>query len=270
MIEYTFPASGSSPGVDLWRYTGGVAPDTIDINTPVGVTGLAALLPTNTNLKLLLTSALFPGVEFSGEVFSDGVNLYANGVLVNGGVESIISSYVNSATGAENTRNQDSISTNKQITDGNDVLQITELKNQFSVFNIDLVLNNTSDLNISPSIIELQNQNSASDRGRILVGSLATSIGVESIVGTGGETIYGTNAIVNTFRTGGVTDVQTVLGSNGFSVVDGATVIQFKISPSGQILTGQAQAPAIHAMKQFDLPIYDTTGILLGYIPIML
>jgi hypothetical protein len=77
------------------------------------------------------------------------------------------------------------------------------------------------------------------------------------------------NAHTTLVQAAGVTGIQEQLDIDKWYIKDGASLVQFAVGKDGKINTNQAQAPAVHAVKVADLPIYDNAGVLIGYIPVM-
>ena len=84
MIEYTFPVSGIVPSFNLWRFIG-PAPADIDINSPIGVTGIQAQLPSNNAMILQFFDAGANDL-FGRFIFFDGVTHWECGLENNAGI----------------------------------------------------------------------------------------------------------------------------------------------------------------------------------------
>ena len=62
--------------------------------------------------------------------------------------------------------------------------------------------------------------------------------------------------------------ISTVLNATYFEVQDGADLPVFKVRKDGQLETNQTAASVAVRVKVAELPIYDTAGVLVGYINI--
>lgn len=81
------------------------------------------------------------------------------------------------------------------------------------------------------------------------------------------KTADGLTAVVSV---AGVDTVKVKYLDEGLQVTDGADAVQFQVTALGEILTNQAQAPGVHPTLNKEVPLFDTAGNLLGYIPVMI
>lgn len=68
----------------------------------------------------------------------------------------------------------------------------------------------------------------------------------------------------------GIDAIKTQLNGNYFSVRDGGSVPVFQVRKDGQLETNQTAASVAVRAKVAEMPIYDTAGVLVGYININL
>lgn len=66
----------------------------------------------------------------------------------------------------------------------------------------------------------------------------------------------------------GASFFESTLDENDFQLINNSTGEVFAVDQLGKIRTNQTAAPGAHVVLAAELPVYDNTGALVGYIPV--
>jgi hypothetical protein len=223
-----FFGSISGGGSNLWQLNG-AAPNSISTTAPT-VTGIDTPNFFN-NLLRIVSGQVFNALDFVGTLWNDTT-----------GDETIINGIVNTPTttlGLILYRNQ-----------------VTQAQTGFIV-----------DYATKEAIIH------TSDGGNLEVLRVQTVTGIgEEITDNTGAGVSvamakSSSAEVTEIKQAGATVFNYGSDATGFIITDG-TNQRFKVKANGNILTDQTTAGSVHILPTAEMPIYDTSGALQGYIKI--
>jgi len=222
-------------GAQLWQLDG-AAPANIELNTSAGAAGIVATIPGNTNYALSLSdsNAVFP---LPAAIF---YNLdLASFLVAFCGV--FFETFLTAGLGFRNVVTQNTAGIRAQATNKiemfNEENSGTNLSARVTVENFNNVKN------------ELSN-NTGLVGGRLVIDTAAATVAYFNPA---------TNLLVNEF-----------LVDSQFNFRDGAGVNLFRVGAAGELQTNQTAASVAVRAKVAEMPIFDQTGALVGYININL
>jgi len=262
-------------GSQLWKLLA-TAPPNIDLNTVAGAGGIIAQLPTDDKFKLLLTDS-FPaamGIKLAGAAVLGGAAYDVNNLIVNnGGGYSIEIGIISNTDSEENTDSRNISGTDTRIVDRTGDNRTGEQNTAFNriTYCEDLDTGDNSEVTKVPFEIVHAVRDSAGNTGQINLSK--NSFGYlhsDSVSYVGAAMLLDDNGASFTYYDNTNTPlIAFYITGNKFVIQEPVTLTEvFLVDNTGKIQTNQAQAPTGAATKVKDLPIYDTAGVLLGYIPI--
>ena len=222
-------------GAQLWQLAG-AAPNNIELNTTAGADGIIATIPGNTNYAL--------SVSDSNPVFP-----LPAAILYNVDLASFIAAFcgvffetfLTAGLGFRNFATSNLAAIRVQATN-----------------KIEMVNEQNSGANLSARVT-VENFNNVK-------AELANNLGL-----IGGRFVIDTNAAtVAYFNTGTNLLVNEFIVDSQFNFRDSAGVNLFRVGAAGELQTNQTAASVAVRAKVAEMPIYDTAGVLVGYININL
>lgn len=235
MLNFGNSGAGAG-GSQLWKFISGAAPDDIELNTGAGVTGIDALNPQEAVLRLISKNLPADNTkQFTGEYCEYRNQIHANGIISEvDGLSKRINPFL------------------AQLTDAGTINQKTTI--------VDMDINNHDFAITIDDLVNYSVRNSKVNR--------INDITVDTNTGSGTEFLQTQQEYSYKIYSGGSQVAALYITPNEIRIEDTANNPVFKIKNNGNIQTNQAVAPAVRGLKINDLPIYDTAGSLLGYIPI--
>jgi hypothetical protein len=297
-MGYIYTPPPQAAGVDeLWRFKTSAPTDNIELNTTVGVQGIDAPLPADNRLRWILS--VISGLKSVGALFVSGTDTLFNGITLTplriasviarnatktAGLIVDLTNYITQISSDSTTTLSNTITTQTSITDNvsnaSNNLQCTSLTTQKTtqIFEGKLLVSeevlslvvNYMRLNTPNGVVGVQMKQDGAGAGADLAQLLLYYLngGVQDEVSCNTFKDYAYLQYATDYA--GVNDRMQVKAYKDNASIEFNDIALFKIDKTGKIESNQAQAlTLVNPTVTKRVPFYDTTGALIGYIPLM-